>query len=108
MHKKRIERVQSVLEKKNLKGMIFFNTRSIFYLVGYHHIPTERPIALVVPTDGDVGAFVPYLEENYVKDTVALVDDVFSYFEYPDLEHPMTLQQMLQEHQDIGATQDHY
>jgi len=90
MHKKRIERVQSVLEKKNLKGMIFFNTRSIFYLVGYHHIPTERPIALVVPTDGDVGAFVPYLEENYVKDTVALVDDVFSYFEYPDLEHPMT------------------
>ena len=89
MQVKRIEKVRSVLQAKNLKGMIFFNTRSIFYLTGFHHIPTERPIALVLPTDGDLGLFVPELEVNQVKDTVPLVPDVFSYFEYPDEIHPM-------------------
>lgn len=89
MQVKRIEKVRSVLQAKNLKGMVFFNTRSIFYLTGFHHIPTERPIALVLPTDGDLGLFVPELEVNQVKDTVPLVPDVFSYFEYPDEIHPM-------------------
>ncbi|MHA1531707.1 MAG: M24 family metallopeptidase, partial [Candidatus Heimdallarchaeota archaeon] len=89
MQVKRIEKIRSVLQAKNLKGMIFFNTRSIFYLTGFHHIPTERPIALVLPTDGDLGLFVPELEVNQVKDTVPLVPDVFSYFEYPDEIHPM-------------------
>ena len=54
--------------KKNMQGMIFFNTKSIFYLTGFHHIPTERPIALVLPTEGELSLFVPYLEVNHVKD----------------------------------------
>ncbi len=88
-HKERIERVRSTLESKNLKGMIFFNTRSIFYLVGFHHIPTERPIALTLPTNGELSLFVPELEVNHVRDHVPLVPDVFNYFEYPDVIHPM-------------------
>ncbi|NHJ87829.1 MAG: aminopeptidase P family protein [Asgard group archaeon] len=88
-YQERIESVRSVLTEKNLDGMIFFNTRSIFYLVGFHHIPTERPIALVLPTKGNITAFVPELEVNHVRDDIPLVDDVFSYFEYPDEIHPM-------------------
>jgi len=89
MHEKRIERVITQLQQRNLKGMIFFNTRSIFYLVGYHHIPTERPIALTVTTDGEILAFVPKLEEDFVKTSIPLVTEVSSYFEYPDEIHPM-------------------
>jgi Xaa-Pro aminopeptidase len=88
-HKRRIEKIKGILTNKNLKGMIFFNTRSIFYLTGFHHIPTERPIALILPTEGDLSLFVPELEVNHVKDNVPLVPDVFSYFEYPDEIHPM-------------------
>jgi Xaa-Pro aminopeptidase len=88
-HKRRIEKIRDVLNNKKLKGMIFFNTRSIFYLTGFHHIPTERPIALILPSDGDLCLFVPELEVNHVKDNVPLVPDVFSYFEYPDEIHPL-------------------
>jgi len=89
MYNKRIEKIRTVLHKENLHGMIFFNTRSIFYLTGFQHIPTERPIALILPTDGDMTLFVPELEVNHVKEKVPLVPDVFSYFEYPDEIHPM-------------------
>ncbi|NHJ48109.1 MAG: aminopeptidase P family protein [Asgard group archaeon] len=88
-HERRINKVREILGNKNLNGMIFFNTRSIFYLTGFHHIPTERPIALILPTDGDLCLFVPELEVNHVKDNIPLVPDVFSYFEYPDEIHPM-------------------
>lgn len=90
-HEERIEKVRLTLQKKNLKGMIFFNTRSIYYLVGFHHIPTERPIALTLQTDGELSLFVPELEVNHIKDSVPLVSDIFSYFEYPDLTHPMKI-----------------
>ncbi|MBN1328429.1 MAG: aminopeptidase P family protein [Candidatus Heimdallarchaeota archaeon] len=89
MYRKRIEKIRAILQEKNLHGMIFFNTRSIFYLTGFHHIPTERPIALILPTDGDMTLFVPELEVNHVKEKVPIVPDVFSYFEYPDMIHPM-------------------
>ncbi|MEA2070339.1 MAG: Xaa-Pro peptidase family protein [Asgard group archaeon] len=90
-HRKRIERLRQYLQENDLKGMILFNPNSLFYLVGFHHIPTERPIALVVPTDGDIAMFVPHLEINHVNDTAPLVKDVFHYFEYPDTTHPMKI-----------------
>ncbi len=90
-YKRRIEFIRKTLQEQNLKGMIFFNPRSVFYLVGFHHIPTERPIAMILPTEGDIGLFVPNLEINHVKDKVPIVKDVFSYFEYPDETHPMKI-----------------
>lgn len=88
-HKRRIEKVRETLQEKNLKGMIFFSPKSLFYLVGFHHIATERPIALLLPTEGEIGIFVPELEINHVKDSAPLVTDIFGYFEYPDDIHPM-------------------
>jgi len=88
-HKERIEKVIVQLQQHELKGMVFFNTRSIFYLVGYYHIPTERPIALTITTAGEILAFVPKLEEEFVRTSLPLVTEVASYFEYPDEVHPM-------------------
>ena len=88
-HKRRIEKVREILQSKNLKGMIFFNPKSLFYLTGFHHIPTERPIALIVPVEGEIGMFIPKLEINHVKDKTPIVTDIISYFEYPDEIHPM-------------------
>jgi Xaa-Pro aminopeptidase len=91
MHKKRIEKVRTELQEQDKKGMIFFSPKSIFYLVGFHHIATERPISLIIPTEGDIAMFVPKLEINHVKDQAPLVKDIISYFEYPDKVHPMKL-----------------
>lgn len=88
-YQRRINIVRKYLEEKNLEAMIFFNTRSIFYLTGFHHIPTERPIALILPTNGEISAFVPNLEVNHVRDDIPAITDVFDYFEYPDEIHPM-------------------
>ncbi|NHJ04739.1 MAG: aminopeptidase P family protein [Candidatus Heimdallarchaeota archaeon] len=88
-HKQRVEKVRKILQSKNLKGMIFFNPKSLFYLTGFHHIPTERPIALLIPTDGEIGIFIPELEINHVKDKTPLITDIITYFEYPDEIHPM-------------------
>ncbi|MCG3220777.1 MAG: aminopeptidase P family N-terminal domain-containing protein, partial [Candidatus Heimdallarchaeota archaeon] len=52
-HKKRIAKIQNFCKNKELGSMIFFSPLSIYYLTGYHFIPTERPIAFVLPALGD-------------------------------------------------------
>jgi Xaa-Pro aminopeptidase len=104
MHKKRIKKIKDKLQKEDLKGMIFFNSKSIFYLTGFHFIPTERPIALIVPRDGNLGIFIPKLEINHVKDEAPIIQDIITYFEYPDTTHPMKLFASTLEERDLAKT----
>ncbi len=85
----RIEKVRKVLESKNLDALILFSPIRIFYLTGYRVIPTERPIALIVPVDDETALFVPKLEEEHSKFRVPHVKKRIVYFEYPGVEHPM-------------------
>jgi Xaa-Pro aminopeptidase len=52
-------------------------------------IPTERPFMLVFKND-TMNFFVPELEKLHVEEEVPEAEVVKSYFEYPDLTHPMT------------------
>ena len=63
-HLKRIERIRNFVEKNELGSMIFFSPLSIYYLTGYHFIPTERPIAFVLPLTDEPWFFVPRLERR--------------------------------------------
>ncbi|MHA2022096.1 MAG: aminopeptidase P family N-terminal domain-containing protein [Candidatus Thorarchaeota archaeon] len=87
-HKKRIERIVEQLNEDDLETFLVFNSKNIFYLTGLSFIPTERPIILILHK-GEVNFFVPSLEIDHVEHQVPFVSNVFSYFEYPDVKHPM-------------------
>ena len=70
--------------------MVFFNSISIYYLTGYHFIPTERPIAFVLPTNAEPWFFVPRLEQEHLIEKLPEFGREV-YFEYPDEKHPAKL-----------------
>jgi len=87
-HKMRVEQLQEKLTKDEIDTFLVFNPTNIFYLTGLSFIPTERPIILIIH-QGEVNFFVPSLEIDHVEHQVPFVSQVFSYFEYPDVNHPM-------------------
>ncbi|MBN2228698.1 MAG: aminopeptidase P family protein [Candidatus Thorarchaeota archaeon] len=87
-HKKRINRLKEKIDQEGIHTFLLFNSKNIFYLTGFSFIPTERPIVLIVHS-GEVYFFVPSLEIDHVQHQVPFVSEVFSYFEYPDEQHPM-------------------
>lgn len=84
----RREKFLSKLSSEGLSGAVLFSPISIFYLVGFHFIPTERPMALILTGDGQTHLFVPRLEVEHAQ-KIAHVDKVSSYHEYPGEKHPM-------------------
>ncbi len=87
-HKKRIEKLKVQLDEKDIDTFLIFNSKNIFYIAGLSFIPTERPIVLILH-HGETYFFVPSLEIDHVQHQVPFVEEVFSYFEYPDEKHPM-------------------
>lgn len=67
---------------------MWWGNHRIFYLCGFAFAPTERPIGLVIGTDGESVLFVPRLELEHAE-AYAHVDRVVTYPEYPGEEHPM-------------------
>ncbi|TMD52292.1 MAG: aminopeptidase P family protein [Chloroflexi bacterium] len=65
---------------------VFYPAR-VAYLTGFHHLPTERPVALVLG-DGYCALVVPAVEKEHAE-SVPGVDRVDVYFEYPGTEHPL-------------------
>ncbi len=85
----RQERVRAKLREDKLSVMVFFGSTSIFYLTGFAFIPTERPLALILPAEGATVLFTPRLERDHARVMGALVDEVADYPEYPGEKHPM-------------------
>lgn len=83
----RRERIERKMQSEGMQGAVLFSPTSIFYLVGFHFIPTERPMALVLK-DGKTTLFVPRLEHEHAEG-VSDADMVRSYPEYPSELHPM-------------------
>ncbi|MDG5760014.1 Xaa-Pro peptidase family protein [Natronococcus sp. A-GB1] len=63
-------------------GVVLFGSLNIHYVSGMYHLATERPVALGV-TDERVEAVVPRLEQEHASRDDFLIDDVTTYFEYP-------------------------
>ena len=86
-HEKRMGKIRDFCKNNELGSMIFFNPLSIYYLTGYHFIPTERPIAFVLPALDDPWFFVPRLEKEHLIEKLPWIHREL-YFEYPDMKHP--------------------
>lgn len=105
-------RFLDALSSSGASGAVLFSSTSIFYLVGFHFMPTERPMALVIRPNGSTHLFVPRLEQEHAE-KVSHADTVSSYLEYPGEVHPMNhLKDVLvsygMDHGSIGVDSDGY
>jgi Xaa-Pro dipeptidase len=78
------------IEAQGLSGAVLFDSTHIGYYTNFAFIPTERPIALAVDTQGRRALFVPRLEVEHAEGE-GVVDQVDHYPEYPGNTHPMAL-----------------
>jgi Xaa-Pro dipeptidase len=76
------------MEAAGLDALCVFYPARIAYLTGFHHIPTERPIVLILGSKGEPRLVVPAVEKEHAEST-ATTSKVDVYFEYPGAEHPM-------------------
>src|SRR6202163_94233 len=76
------------MDAAGLDALCVFYPARIAYLTGFHHIPTERPIVLILEAKGDATLVIPAVEKEHAESTAANTR-VDVYFEYPGAEHPM-------------------
>ncbi len=85
----RVGRMRAHMEQQNLEGLVVFGATRTFYLSGFHHLATERPVVLVVPLRGELALLVPHLEEENIPVRNPNIKEMKVYREYPGLKHPM-------------------
>ncbi|MDE3189352.1 MAG: aminopeptidase P family protein [Acidobacteriota bacterium] len=74
--------------ERGLDGVVLFDPQYVHYYTGFFFIPTERPIAFALGSDGRGGMLVPRLELEHAQANTA-VQEVSHYDEYPGERHPM-------------------
>ena len=78
------------LRDRGLTGFALFGQDYVRYFTAFEFLATERPVAVVGNTGGDLAVFVPEFEVERVRAETAF-ERVESYPEYPGREHPMRL-----------------
>ncbi len=100
------------MDAMKLDALCVFYPARVAYLTGFHHVPTERPIALVLGPDAYTALIVPAVEKEHAEH-VPGVDRLEVYFEYPGSEHPMervgvALAEVGAQPDRVGADHDGY
>lgn len=84
-YRRKIKQIQAKLADRNLDALLLLNAHNVVYATGYFHLPTERPLAALIPPSGDPVLFIPELESDQVK--LWWVKDYEAYFDYPGPEN---------------------
>jgi Xaa-Pro aminopeptidase len=86
----RVRRVREMLAARHLDGIVLFHPIRMAYVSGFFHLTTERPMAIVVPLDGGLGALIPQLEQEHIAKSPS-VTQIKVYPEYPSggTKHPL-------------------
>ena len=85
----RIENIREYMDQQKIEGLCIFGATRIFYFSGFHHLPTERPVVLVLPKNGELALLVPSLEEENIPVRTPHIKELKMYREYPGIPHPM-------------------
>jgi Xaa-Pro aminopeptidase len=88
-HKSMIKKIQDQLKQSRCVALYLTNPTRILYATGFSHITTERPLALVIPQEGSIFMMGPHLEEDHVRQDSPLIEEFFSYPDYPGTTHPI-------------------
>jgi Xaa-Pro aminopeptidase len=81
-HADRIERLCEHLAASSLSGAVLFDPYYVLYYTGFAFIPTERPIAFAVSTEGERAMLVPRLELEHAGGATG-IERIAHYDEYP-------------------------
>ena len=107
----RRERLREHVQGQQLSGYVLFDEHYIQYFTSFGFLATERPVAFVANSSGDMAVFVPEFEAERVRAETAF-ERVECYPEYPGTEHPMHILQKVLVDMGIsgavGADQDGY
>ncbi|KYK38945.1 MAG: aminopeptidase P family protein [Theionarchaea archaeon] len=76
---KKQTQIQEFLHEEKLDAVLLFDPANIAYCTGFFYLQTERPLAAVIPHEGNPLLLIPLLEIDHVPDNV----EVESYFDYP-------------------------
>lgn len=76
---KKLFQIQKYLETEEMDALLLFDPANIAYATGFFHLQTERPLAAVIPREGNPLLLIPLLEIDRVPEYA----DVESYFDYP-------------------------
>jgi len=90
-HKSRIEKIQKQLRRERIEALYLTNSTRILYTTGFAHIPTERPLAAVIPKEEQPFFIAPYLEYDHIRQECPIAGEVLTYPDYPGKVHPMRL-----------------
>ncbi len=80
-YQSKIKQVQAKMAERKLTALVLLNAHNVVYTTGYFHLPTERPLAVLIPASGEPALFIPALESDQVK--LWWVKDYEVYFDYP-------------------------
>ena len=80
-YQRKIKQVQAKMAERNLNALLLLDAHNVIYTTGYFHLPTERPLAALIPASGEPALFIPELESDQVK--LWWVKDYEAYFDYP-------------------------
>jgi Xaa-Pro aminopeptidase len=81
-HAARCETLLAAAHAAGLAGVVLFDPYFVLYYAGFAFVPTERPIAFVLGSDGTRTLVVPRLEVEHAESKSTL-DRVEHYLEYP-------------------------
>jgi Xaa-Pro dipeptidase len=84
-YRRKIAQVQQKMKERRLNALVLLNSTNVIYTTGYFHLPTERPLAVLIPESGDPVLFIPELESDQVK--LWWVKDYEAYFDFPGSEN---------------------
>ncbi len=86
----RVSRVRAELVQRNLDALVLFHPIRMAYVSGFFHLTTERPMAIVVPLEAELGALIPQLEQEHIAKSPS-VKHVKVYPEFPTggTKHPL-------------------
>jgi hypothetical protein len=76
------ERLRRATADRAATGCCCSRWSSVVWATGFHHSPSERPVGLYVPVDGEPTLFVPLLEREHAEEDGGGVR-VETYEEYP-------------------------
>jgi Xaa-Pro aminopeptidase len=81
-HAARCEALLAEVEAARLTGVVLFDPYYVLYYAGFAFVPTERPVAFVLSSDGTRTLVVPRLEVEHAE-SKSTIDRVEHYLEYP-------------------------
>jgi len=71
--------IQESIAEQDIHALVLFDPSNIAYVTGFFHLQTERPLAAVIPQEGDPLLLIPLLEKDHVPSHV----NIETYFDYP-------------------------